>query len=94
MSKTAGNSGFLVLHKAMETVLDREEKYGNAAGLYMMISEVWTSLVGVEIKPQMAPILLASMKLCRQTINENPDNLIDVAGYAEVAARVVNAHLG
>lgn len=89
------------LHHPDNTVLEdaairvdytAEEEYGPPEESHEQLARLWSALILPKLKqpldPQDPAILLAAMKLLRQSRRKKRDNLVDLAGYARVMERI------
>lgn len=69
---------------------DRQETYGHPKDDFKAVGQVWTALLERnndfqktrEITPEMIPILMAGLKLCRLAKDpRHKDSCVDTAGY-------------
>ena len=85
----------ILLKKAAEIISgERNEKYGPAEENFKYIAEFWSIYLGKEIKLVDVSNMMILMKMAR-TINDKShiDNYLDTAGYAALAAEVVDHDL-
>ena len=82
--------------EAYDLVLgDRNKAYGTPDEDYARTSKVWSGLLvhklkpGCEITKEEAIIMMAAMKLCRETAKHKHDNIVDAIGYAACLEWVV-----
>ena len=74
---------------------ERKDQYGKAEDNFEAIGEVWTVLLrnhlspGEMITPRMVALLLAAMKVVRESNSPKMDNWYDLAGYATLGGRIV-----
>lgn len=84
----------IILDTAKRIVYGRGEgDYGHPAQNFQEIADIWTVLLGRQLTDPITPLQVASMfvgtKLAR--LIQSPfhrDSMVDIAGYAETAARV------
>lgn len=70
----------------------RNATYGDAVEEFERIAKVWGVLLGIEMDPADVPRMMVAMKLVRSTHSpEHTDHWVDIAGYAALAARSVEA---
>ena len=78
-----------VLFEAIETVRQREQEYGPAIVKYKELARRWSGVLKREITPLQVILMMMHLKLLRLENNqEHHDTMVDIAGYAEVYARV------
>ena len=78
--------------RATEVVQNRQETYGHPGPIYDFVAEMWNLWLGVEgteevirtIDSTDVAMMLALMKIGRQRMKKNDDNLTDVCGYMNV----------
>ncbi len=77
--QTAAN---LVSGNRHETHGDKHENHANIAAL-------WSAYLDAPISPKQAAIMLALLKIARTKLGrENPDDYVDLAGYAACAGEI------
>jgi len=70
---------------------DRARQYGDARLLHARIATLWSAHLGHSITPHDVALLLLLLKVARTTGGTfNPDNYIDAAGYAAIAAELAS----
>lgn len=68
----------------------RRQQYGEPVAHLERVAAVWTALAGQRFTARDVAVMLAAMKLVRESHRHDPDNLTDAAGYvliADLAAR-------
>ena len=75
----------------VEDVIDgRREVYGDPKTTFPRVAEVWSGILGTEVRPDQVPLLLMGYKLVRAsdcpTYSDNSD---DVEGYLDIFRTVV-----
>lgn len=77
-----------ILEMAQEVVEDRNKKYGSRPfeiyRLYKSIAESWGALRNIKFTPTEVLLMLMQLKICRENLFPNSDNIVDVAGYSEI----------
>jgi hypothetical protein len=74
---------------------DRNESYGDAAGSFYRIANVWSHLTGYSITPEQVAIMMAGLKLCRLSVSPNHrDSWVDLAGYAGLGSEIAEGRNG
>lgn len=69
----------------VETVDKRIALYGDPTLTFIRIAEVWSGILGQEVKAVEVPLMLAGMKLVRtQVTPDYADNSDDVDGYMKI----------
>jgi len=75
-----------ILDKAKEIVHnDRQKEYGPPIEGFTITAKIWSAMLGIPISAEQVALLFAVNKISRQLQSHKEDNLIDMAGYAEVA---------
>lgn len=82
---------FLEAEAEMRHVVDsRQEVYGDKVEGMIRIAQVWTGILGVEVKPAQVPLMMMGMKLVRTSeAPDYSDNSDDVEGYLHIFRDVV-----
>jgi len=70
--------------------LDRERQYGHPAVHHTRTSMLWSAYLGVSMQPWDVSMMMVLDKVARQRHCPKRDNLVDIAGYANVADRVLS----
>lgn len=70
------------LTKVHDVLMDRYDQYGHGTKEMTEIAQVWSGLLGIEVKPRMVPIMMAGLKLVRASNSEVEDHAIDLSGYS------------
>ena len=72
-------------------VIDRRvQVYGNPEETFIRIAEVWSGILGHEVKPVEVPLMMVGMKLVRaQVMPDYSDNSDDVDGYMDIFRTLV-----
>ncbi len=68
---------------------DRNKAYGHPLTDYETTAKLWSAILGTDITPYQACLCMIAMKLSRAARSTRRDNLVDIAGYAEVANEIV-----
>lgn len=78
------------LEAAGKAVLtDRENTYGKPEDNFKMIAYLWGDYLGIEMAPESVAHMMILLKIARIAGGKyNPDNYIDIAGYAACAAEI------
>lgn len=73
---------------------ERPEDYGKPEDNFTTIAELWTVYLNsimknkVYISSEDVALMMALLKIARATTSNNPDNYIDLAGYAACAGEI------
>jgi hypothetical protein len=70
---------------------ERGEKYGHPVPEATRIALLWSAYLTFDVKPEDYPVMMMLVKIAREAHAHQTDNLIDIAGYAEVLERI---HVG
>ncbi|TWU12879.1 hypothetical protein CA54_17050 [Symmachiella macrocystis] len=63
------------------TAKNRQEAYGDYREQSRDVAAVWSVLTGVAITPRMVPLMMAALKLVRESGKPKRDNRVDACGY-------------
>ena len=76
-----------ILQTANDLVFgERNDNYGDPADDYAKVATLWSTFLSHKITPREAAICMMLIKVSREGHVHKLDNLIDMAGYAQVAA--------
>lgn len=91
MSKKSKYNRNNILKKADKlTSTDREVEHGDASNNFKMVSDLWSTYLGVDIFPHEVPMMMVLYKVARTTENPyNVDNYVDTCGYGALAGEQV-----
>ena len=64
---------------------DRMESYGSPVDMASAWAQIASAATGLDLKPEMLPILMVSVKLARMRTGYHHDSAVDVAGYMALA---------
>ena len=68
----------------------RQDSYGNPCACFRVTADLWNEYKGsVEISAQDVCVMLALVKIARESFSHSPDNLVDACGYLALAADMV-----
>lgn len=74
-----------ILEEADRIFAERQESYDTPDESFSNIAAVWNVLARKHLKedltPEMVALMMAGLKLVRQTANPKHDNIVDVVGY-------------
>ena len=71
-----------------EILMERHQAYGDGLTQCRRIALLWSSILGVFVSAADIPLCMIALKLSREIHKHNPDNLVDIAGYAELGLRI------
>lgn len=79
-----------ILDRAKQLVTgDRAATHGPAEQSFARVAGLWSALIGVEITPPQAALMMAALKVSRGWDNPgHADNAVDLAGYAALAGQL------
>lgn len=78
-----------ILEEAQRIVYgDREGAYGHPADDFGRTARMWGAILGADVTAKQAALCMAAVKISRECNKPGRDNLVDLAGYAAVAARI------
>lgn len=67
----------------------RHEAHGDKHECFGMIAELWSAYIGIRLSPEDVACLMALLKVARiGSGKHNPDNWIDLAGYAACGGEI------
>jgi len=91
MSKKSRYNRNNILKKADKlTSTEREVEHGDASKNFEMVSDLWSTYLGVDIFPHEVPMMMVLYKVARTTENPyNVDNYVDTSGYGALAGEQV-----
>lgn len=86
-------AGVAEMQEALNLVYgDRQASYGSPREAYIALAKVWSGLLADKLKeditPEQAVLMLAAMKINRQSHRPKRDNVVDLHGYGLVLSRV------
>lgn len=80
------------IHKSVLTEAEslvhgsRNAAYGSPLDSFQRTAKMWSAILGHEIQAEQVGLCMIALKLCRECNKSQRDNLVDIAGYAEVLA--------
>ena len=78
-----------VLKAAQEVLADRGKTYGPPFEGFVMTARMWSAFFGIPISAEQVAMAFTLNKIVRESRAHKDDNLIDIAGYAQVAADII-----
>lgn len=75
------------LEKAQDVARVRQEEYGTPLNNMAMTAKLWSPILGIEVTPQQVAICMILLKISRETHLHQDDNIVDIAGYANMLER-------
>lgn len=89
MDRQGRGEGKSILHEAEEIVNGpRRDAYGSAKESFDRIASVWSAVLKTPVTGHQVALCMIGLKLCREANKPGRDNLVDIAGYAELASKV------
>lgn len=67
---------------------DRQKAYGDPVVMWQRVAKVWSVIFKTDISPEQALLAMCALKAVRQSVRHSDDNLVDMAAYAELIARI------
>jgi flagella basal body P-ring formation protein FlgA len=83
-----------ILHQVDGIISERGLQYGDPAESLTAIAEIWTTLLRNQLAPGQrlsasdVGLLMASLKIVRQSNTHKRDNLVDAIGYLTIVSRL------
>lgn len=79
----------MILDKAEEIITKRIQQYGNCDVVFTEVAAAFNAITGTNIKAADVCVMQILLKLKRsQSSPKNEDHYIDIAGYADLMARI------
>ncbi|MFZ8881827.1 MAG: DUF6378 domain-containing protein [Paracoccaceae bacterium] len=81
-----------ILEKADEFIsASRDEIYGDPARNHERIAEMWSAILGIDVKAEEVALCMIAVKMSRlcQT-PEHEDSWVDIAGYAALGGEIAD----
>lgn len=69
----------------------RQDRYGEPVAHWSDVATVWSVLAGCEISAHTAALMMAALKLVRESKVPDVDNRTDAVGYLEIVERIADA---
>jgi hypothetical protein len=73
---------------------NRNQDYGHPAEDMNRTAQMWSAVLGTKVTALQVALCMACVKISREMNAHKQDNLVDLAGYAEVASRIVRYEQG
>jgi len=87
--KTLPDPDISVLKEALALVHgERQVTYGHPSESFDLIAKLWSTHTGFEFTAEMVVECMILLKLARERRKHKSDNLVDIAGYAEVLSLI------
>lgn len=87
--KTERRSPRSILEEALRiTDGGRDLQYGKPERCFEEIAALWSYYLDHPVSPQQVAIMMVLLKVVRQKAKHKDDNLVDMAGYAALAAEL------
>lgn len=83
-----------ILDQVDGIISERGQQYGDPADSLTAIAEIWTTLLRAQLGPGQrvsasdVGLLMASLKIVRQSNTHKRDNLVDAIGYLTIVSRL------
>lgn len=75
-----------ILAEARRIVEDHDDDYGTVEETHVRIAAGWSVIFGTRVTPKQVALAMAWLKICRSLAAGDRDSLVDLAGYASIAA--------
>lgn len=63
----------------------RRESYGDAQESFNRVALLWSGILKTPVTAHQVALCMIGLKLCRESTKHQRDNLVDIAGYTELA---------
>jgi hypothetical protein len=73
-----------MLKKAEDILAIRDQEYGDVKKSFTRIAQMWSAILEKEITSAQVGLCMISFKCIREAHKHKEDNLVDIAGYAEL----------
>ena len=87
---TSSNNDSILLEADKLVAGDRQWAYDHPWDNCSKIAKIWSVICEKEVEPRQVAMCMIGVKLAREVHRHKDDNLIDIAGYAQVAALAQN----
>jgi len=64
---------------------DRHEQYGDSSMEFTKVARAWSDIVGYAVEPWQVPMMMAALKIVRESFCHKRDNITDAIGYLYLA---------
>jgi hypothetical protein len=68
----------------------RATTYGDAYAMHQTIAKVWSALLGHHFEPETVALMMAALKLCRESKCKQSDNIEDAIAYLGVYDQILS----
>ena len=72
----------------------KHQEHGDRKETFSVAAEMWSTYLAAEITPSDVAWLMVLLKVARETNGHNPDNSVDVVGYAAIAGELTESDSG
>jgi len=69
---------------------DRNASYGHPYDDFSRTAKLWSAILGHDVTAEQAALCMCAVKISRQVNSPKRDNMVDLAGYAEVTQRIID----
>jgi len=77
-------------NETQELLDGRHAVYGDRIENMVRVAQIWSGILGFEVKPVQVPLMMAGYKMYRASITPDySDNMDDIDGYVAIAREVV-----
>ena len=72
----------------MDILEERAEDYGDVNENFQCIATMWSALLGCDVSKAQVGLCMIALKVARENNRHKEDNVVDIAGYAELLNRL------
>jgi hypothetical protein len=76
-----------ILQEAATVTAEKADQYGPPLEHFQRVSEAWQAILNTRVEPQHVILCMIALKLIRQEFKPKRDNIVDIAGYANLLSR-------
>lgn len=77
-----------------EVIDRRREVYGEPRATFPRVAQIWSGLIGHEIRAWEVPLMMAAYKMLRtQVMPEYSDNSDDISGYMDIFTELMGTDM-